>query len=184
MKLIINFLSKLGVDSVSRIIGFVTLPVITRALGPEGYGLYSYLIVILSYFGFFLDFGYLNYGTNKLCEKIDSRIVIGKIISLQLLTVMFSYLVLIIAGYLIFDFNKYILLLIFSFSFIAQIFSIRYYYLACNKLYYNSISELAGQLVYVGAIFFIFIKFPSVLTLIILSVIQTVVTSYFYSSLI
>lgn len=57
MKLIINFISKIGVDSVSRLIGFLTLPIITRALGPEGYGLYSYLFVILSYFGFFVDFG-------------------------------------------------------------------------------------------------------------------------------
>lgn len=179
MKLIINFISKIGVDSVSRLIGFLTLPIITRALGPEGYGLYSYLFVIISYFGFFIDFGYLSYGTNKLCDKTDSRIVIGRIISLQLLTLIITYSVLIIAGYIIFDFDKYILLLIFSVTYISQIFAIRYYYLANNKLYYNSLSELAGQIVYAGLILLVFTKFHSVSVLIIFSVLQTIVTSVF-----
>jgi len=179
LKLIINFISKIGVDSISRLIGFLTLPIITRALGPEGYGSYSYLFVIVSYFGFFIDFGYLNYGTNKLCDKTDSSTVLGKIISLQLLTLIITYSVLIVAGYFIFDSDKYILLLIFSVTYISQIFAIRYYYLANNKLYYNSVSELAGQLVYAGLIFFIFTKFHSVTVLIIFSVIQTLVTSAF-----
>lgn len=166
-------------DSISRLIGFLTLPLITRALGPEGYGLYSYLFVIVSYFGFFIDFGYLNYGTNKLCEKVDSSIVTGKIISLQLLTLIFTYAVMIPAAYFIFDTDKYILILIFSFTYITQVFAIRYYYLANNKLYYNSISELAGQLIYAILIFLIFIKYHSVTVLIIISVIQSLTTSVF-----
>jgi polysaccharide transporter, PST family len=179
LKLLINFISKLGVDSVSRLVGFVTLPVITRYLGPEGYGLFSYLFVIVTYFGFFIDFGYLNYGTNKLCENIDSSIVIGKIISLQLMTAILSLIILIIAGYFFFESEKYVLLLVFSVTFITQIFAIKYYYLANNKLYFNSLSELAGQLIYACLVFTVFIKFPSVLTLIILSVIQLITTSAF-----
>ena len=179
MKLVINFISKLGVDSVSKLIGFITLPLITRALGPDGYGKFTYLFVILSYFGFFIDFGYLSYGTNKLCEKTDSRVVIGKIISLQLLTAIFSYIILIIVAYFFLETGKYILLLFFSSIFISQIFSIRYYYLAGNKLYYNSISELAGQLIYAALIFTVFINHQSVFTLIIVSLVQAYVTAMF-----
>lgn len=179
MKLIINFISKLGVDSISRLIGFITLPLITRLLGPDGYGQFTYLFVVLSYFGFFIDFGYINYGTNKLCDKNESSEVIGKIISLQLLTSVFSFVLLAAVSYFFLDTEKYFLLMIFSSTFIAQIFAIKYYYLAGNKLYYNSISELAGQLVYAGLIFIVFIKYPSVFTLIILSVIQIFTTSLF-----
>lgn len=179
MKLVINFISKLGVDSVSKLIGFLTLPLITRALGPDGYGKFTYLFVILSYFGFFIDFGYLSYGTNKLCEKTDSKVVIGKIISLQLLTAIFSYIILIIVAYFFLETGKYILLLFFSSIFFSQIFSIRYYYLAGNKLYYNSISELAGQLIYAALIFTVFINHQSVFTLIIVSIVQAYVTAMF-----
>ena len=179
MKLILNFVSKLGVDSVSRLIGFITLPLITRLLGPEGYGQFTYLFVILSYFGFFIDFGYINYGTNKLCDKIDSRVVIGKIISLQIITAAFSFIVLLIVSYFFLESDKYILLVIFSATFISQIFSIKYYYLAAGKLYFNSVSELAGQLIYTALIFIFFTSNPSVLFLIIISVIQSFVTAMF-----
>lgn len=179
MKLIINFFSKIGVDFLSRLVGFITLPIITRALGPEGYGQYTYLFIILSYFGFFIDFGYLNYGTNKLCEKIDSTLVIGRIISLQIITTILSVIVLVIVANFFLDSNKYFLLLIFSFIFITQIFSIKYFYLANNKLYYNSISELAGQIIYATLIFLIFAKNPTVLTLVIISIVQGAVTALF-----
>ena len=179
MKLIINFASKLGVDTVSRLIGFVTLPIITRALGPEGYGQFTYLFVILSYFGFFIDFGYLSYGTNKLCEKTDSKIVIGRIISLQLLTTIISFTILCAVSPFFLETEKFILLIIFSATFITQIFSIKYFYLATNKLYYNSVSELAGQIVYTILVFLVFVKYPTVFTLIILTVIQTIITALF-----
>lgn len=179
MRLIINFFSKLGVDSFSRLIGFITLPVITRYLGPEGYGQFSYLFVVLSYFGFFIDFGYINYGTNRLCDKEESSKVIGKIISLQILTLIVSFFSLLLIAYFFLDLNKYVLIVIFSFSFVTQIFSIRYYYLATNKLYYNSIAELCGQLIYALLIFLIFINHPTVYTLIILSLVQSSVTAVF-----
>ncbi|MBS1516838.1 MAG: oligosaccharide flippase family protein [Bacteroidetes bacterium] len=179
MKIIINFASKLGVDTVSRLIGFITLPLITRALGPDGYGQFTYLFIVLSYFGFFIDFGYLNYGTNKLCEKDSSENVIGKIISLQLITALASYAVMVVVAYFFLDTAKYFLLLVFSLTFITQIFSIKYYYLAKNKLYYNSISEFAGQIIYAALVFTVFAARPEVMTLIILSIIQTGVTALF-----
>lgn len=177
MRLLANFFSKTGIDFFSKCIGFITIPIIARALGPDGYGLFSYLFVILSYFGFFIDFGYFNYGINKLCEKIDSKIIIAKIVSLQIILALFSYAILIICAYFIFDSYEYVLLLIFSITFILQIFSIKYYYLADNKLSYNSFSDLIGQIVYAGLVFFLIAKFPSVLMLIVISIIQALSTS-------
>lgn len=177
MRLIINFFSKLGVDLVARLIGFITLPIITRVLGPEGYGQFTYLFVVLSYFGFFIDFGYLNYGTNKLCEKTEPSIVIGKIISLQLLTLFVSFAALIVVSYFFLDFYKYIMILVFSITYVSQVLSIRYYYLAGNRLYFNSFSELCGQIIYAILVFIVFVNYPGVFTLIILSVIQSLTTS-------
>lgn len=175
MRLIINFISKIGVDSFSRLIGFLTLPFITRTLGPEGYGAYSFLFVIVSYYGFFIDFGYLNYGTNKLCEKERSEDVIGRILSLQILTAIASYIVIIISGLVFLERDKFLSILLFSLIFIPQIIAIKYFYLAANKLYYNSIAELSGQVIYAALVFTFFAMKPEINTLIIIAVIQAFV---------
>ena len=176
MRVIINFISKIGVDSISRMLGLLTLPFITRALGPEGYGAFSYLFVIVSYYGFFIDFGYLNYGTNRLCEKERSEDVIGRIISLQIITAAASYLVILVSGLIFLERDKFLSILLFSLIFIPQIIAIKYFYLASNKLYYNSLSELSGQLVYVALVFTLFAVKPSVTTLVIIAIIQALVT--------
>lgn len=163
----------------SRLVGFLTLPLVTRYLGPDGYGSFSYLLVIAAYFGFFIDFGYLNYGTNQLCEKVDSTIVIGKIISLQILTAIFSYASLIIVSYFFLDNYKYLRLIILSLIYISQLFSIRYFYLASNRLYFNSLAELCGQIVYASLVFTVFKNYPTVTVLIVLTVIQSYVISAF-----
>ncbi|MBX7042948.1 MAG: oligosaccharide flippase family protein, partial [Ignavibacteria bacterium] len=176
MRVIVNFISKIGVDSVARLIGFLTLPFITRTLGPEGYGAFSYYFVIASYYGFFIDFGYLNYGTNKLIEKENSEDVISRILSLQILTALLSYSVLLISGFLLFDRDKFLHIFFFSIIFIPQIIAIRYFYLAGNKLYFNSLAELAGQAAYAITVFTVFAADPSVETLIALAVLQALVT--------
>ncbi len=176
MRIIINFISKIGVDSVSRLLGLLTLPFITRTLGPEGYGAFSYLFVIVSYYGFFIDFGYLNYGTNRLCEKERSEDVIGRIISLQIITAIASYTVILISGLIFLEQDKFLNILLFSLIFIPQIIAIKYFYLASNKLYYNSLAELSGQVVYASLVFTFFAVKPSVTTLIIISVIQAFIT--------
>lgn len=179
LRVLINFISKIGVDSVARLIGFLTLPFITRTLGPEGYGAYSYFFVVASYFGFFIDFGYLNYGTNKLCEKESSGEVTGRILSLQILTAVLTYSVLIIAGWFIFDSEKFLSILLFSVIFVPQIIAIKYFYLAGNRLYYNSLAELAGQASYALLVFTVFAAKPSVNTLIAIALIQAFVTGLF-----
>ncbi|MBX7042999.1 MAG: oligosaccharide flippase family protein [Ignavibacteria bacterium] len=176
MRVIVNFISKIGVDSVARLIGFLTLPFITRTLGPEGYGAFSYYFVIASYYGFFIDFGYLSYGTNKLIEKEKSEDVISRILSLQILTALLSYSVLLITGFMLFDRDKFLHILFFSLIFIPQIIAIRYFYLAGNRLYFNSLAELAGQAAYAITVFTVFAADPSVETLIALAVLQALVT--------
>jgi PST family polysaccharide transporter len=175
LRLIINFISKIGVDSFSRLIGFLTLPFITRTLGPEGYGAYSFLFVIVSYYGFFIDFGYLNYGTNKLCEKERNEDVIGRILSLQILTAIVSYIVILISGLIFLEREKFISILLFSLIFIPQIIAIKYFYLAANKLYYNSLAELSGQVIYAALVFTFFATKPEINTLIVIAVIQAFV---------
>jgi len=177
LRYFINFFSKLGVDTISRLLSLVTLPIITRGLGPDGYGQFVYLTVVLSYFGFFVDFGYINYGTNEIFNRKNPSEVVNKIITLRLITTLFSIILIVVVGGLIFAESFYVLLIIFSVNFFFQTFSIKYYYLAENKLYYNSFSELAGQVIFVVSVLVIFIFSANVFTLVLLTVLQTLITS-------
>ena len=177
MRYIINFFSKLGVDTISRLLSLVTLPIITRGLGIDGYGQFVYLTVVLSYFGFFVDFGYINYGTNEIFNRKSPSEVVNKIITLRLITTLFSIILIVVVGGLIFAESFYVLLIIFSVNFFFQTFSIKYYYLAENKLYYNSFSELIGQVIFVVSVLVIFIYSANVLTLILLTLFQTFISS-------
>lgn len=178
MKFILNFMSKLGADAAARAIGFLTVPFITRSLGPEGYGEYTYLFVMTSYIGFFIDFGYLNYGTNRIAEDGDAPGTAGKIISLQILSALITYIVFVSAGFLFLSREVFINTALFSLMFIAQIISVRYIYLSAGRLYYNSLSELIGQLVYAALVFTLFSFSPNVRTLILIALIQAFVTGF------
>jgi len=177
LRYIINFFSKLGVDTISRLLSLVTLPIITKGLGPDGYGQFVYLTVVLSYFGFFVDFGYINYGTNEIFNRKSPSEVVNKIITLRLITTLFSIILIVVVGGFIFAESFYVLLIIFSVNFFFQTFSIKYYYLAENKLYYNSFSELIGQVIFVVSVLVIFIYSANVLTLILLTLLQTFISS-------
>ncbi len=155
----------------------IALPIITRSLGPDGYGKFVYLTIVLSYFGFFVDFGYINYGTNEIFKRKSSNEVVNSIVALRLITALISIVLIFIAGYFLFDESFYVLLLIYSASFFFQAFSIKYYFLAHQRLYYNSLSELVGQVIFVISIFIIFIYSASVFTLVLLTLLQTLISS-------
>lgn len=177
MRYIINFFSKLGVDTISKLLSLITLPIITRSLGPDGYGQFVYLTIVLSYFGFFVDFRYINYGTNEIFNKRKPNDVVNSIVSLLLITALISILFIFIAGYFLFADSFYVLLLIYSASFFFQVFSIKYYYLAHQRLYYNSFSELVSQVFFVISILIIFLYSASVLTLVFLTLLQSLISS-------
>ena len=178
MRYIINFFSKLGIDSISKLLSLITLPIITRSLGPDGYGQFVYLTIVLSYFGFFVDFGYINYGTNEIFNRKSSNEVVNNIVALRLITALISILLIFIAGYFLFPDSFYVLLLIYSASFFFQAFSIKYYYLAHQRLYYNSLSELISQVIFVISILIIFIYSATIQTLVLLTLLQTLISSF------
>ncbi|MBL7127353.1 MAG: oligosaccharide flippase family protein [Ignavibacteria bacterium] len=177
MRYIINFFSKLGIDSISKLLSLITLPIITRSLGPDGYGQFVYLTIVLSYFGFFVDFGYINYGTNEIFNRKSSSEVVNNIVALRLITALISILFIFVAGYFLFPDSFYVLLLIYSASFFFQAFSIKYYYLAHQRLYYNSLSELVSQVIFVISILIIFIYSATIQTLVLLTLLQTLISS-------
>jgi polysaccharide transporter, PST family len=176
-KYILNFISKIGIDAISKIFAIITLPIIARGLGPDNFGLYNYALVIVSYFGLATDWGYTIYGTSEICKGIDEQEIVNKIISLQFLFGVISFLILILLGTFFLNHQIMILVLILSLSFFIQPYIINYYFVAKNKLYFYSLAQFIGQLFFLFMIILIFVKEPSIYYLIIFSVLNNFINA-------
>ena len=174
---IFNFFSKVGLDLVSRFLGIITLPIIARGLGPNGYGKLTYANVIASYFVIFLDFGFTTHGINEIVSKKRTDILVGEIISAQILIVFFSIVINCIISFFLFDFNFSLLVFLFIIGLYLQTFNISYYYIAVKKLYLLSIAQLIGQIIYVALIIFVFGIFKNVISIIIISIFTYLLTA-------
>lgn len=73
---------------------FITLPYLTRVLGPDEYAVRAYSISIINLFVTFIDFGCNAYGTREVARNRDNMEMVRKIVS----TIMMQRVVLAIAG--------------------------------------------------------------------------------------
>ncbi len=177
MKFFINFFSKLGVDTFSKAISVVTLPIITRGLGPEGYGEFIFITIVSAYFGIFIDFGYFLYATNQMSKFPEQSVsIVNKVLSIRFITALFSYF-LVLLSFIFFNISVYAFIVCYSIIYFFQIFKIDFYYISNNKLYYNSFTELAGQIIFLTGILTVFTFYSNIWILIILTLIQLLTVS-------
>lgn len=60
-----NIVYQYGLQAAKYIFPFITLPYLTRVLGPDSYAIKAYVVSVMSFFQVFLDYGFLPYGTRK-----------------------------------------------------------------------------------------------------------------------
>ncbi len=96
---ITNFLSLSVLQIGNYVLPMITLPIISRIIGPEKYGAINYSFAFVGYFIMFINAGFDLYGTRMIIsyegnkEKIDqlfSRITFAKTYSLIVATVVFA----------------------------------------------------------------------------------------------
>lgn len=78
MKLIKNFLWNAGYQVFVLLVPLITIPYISRALGPEGVGINSYTNSIVQYFILFGSLGINTYGNREVAYKRDSKEVLSR----------------------------------------------------------------------------------------------------------
>ena len=76
------------------IFGFVTIPYLTRILGPEVFGVLGFAMAFHAYFCLILDFGFLLSGTKKVAEYADDCIELAKIVSSIIYIKVFLFVIL------------------------------------------------------------------------------------------
>ncbi|WEV54029.1 flippase [Leuconostocaceae bacterium ESL0723] len=71
MKLLKNYLYNTGYQLLAILVPLVTMPYISRVLGPQGLGIYSFTNATISYFVLAANLGLAVYGTNQIAAHRD-----------------------------------------------------------------------------------------------------------------
>ena len=86
------------------IIPFITAPYISRVIGAEGVGIYSYTLAIGTYFTLFAALGTVSYGTREIARNRDDKQKRSKSFwEIEILTIVTSFICILL--WLVFTFN-------------------------------------------------------------------------------
>ena len=110
-----NYIYRLSYEILTLIIPFITTPYVSRVLGADGIGIYSYTYSIMSYFVLFGALGTATYGAREISQHRDDKKESSKLFwEIELMTVITSGICL-IAWFLViifwFDYRYYFLAL-------------------------------------------------------------------------
>ena len=157
-KIFLNFSIRTVGSILSKTLGFITLPFIARAVGPEGFGTYSFIITLITYTAILVEWGYTPYGLRETAKHEDSSSVVNNIINTRFTFGIISMIIGAIAFSIVY-WNKlpFLVDVFIGFGFIvSQIINVDYYYFGKKKMLIPTVSQLSGQIVFViGVLFFI-----------------------------
>ncbi|UNM89970.1 polysaccharide biosynthesis C-terminal domain-containing protein [Vagococcus sp. CY52-2] len=111
------------------ILPIITIPIVSHALGAEGLGIYNYVSSIVSYFILFAGLGLANYGIREIAIVKDNKYKLSmKFWELEIFNIeIISIILLLYFIFLLFVGNK-LFFLISSFSLLATLFDISWFY--------------------------------------------------------
>ena len=168
-KIGMNFSTRIMGNVVNKLIGLVTIPIIARALGPESYGQFSLIMVILSYTALIGDFGFSTYGIRESAKQQNSQGITSQIFSARLTLVLAATLVSTLVVFVIFmgKLNFILIVYIGYIWVIAQGINMDFYYFGIGNMLIPTSSQISGQALYALAVI-LFIKQSTHLALLIL----------------
>lgn len=136
----------------SLLIPFITAPYVSRVLGVEGIGIYSYTQSYSVYFTLFAALGTVTYGTREIARHRDNELERSQIFwEITCLTFLLSTISIVLWGMWIFLNKEYqIYYLALTFSLLGTMFDISWFYAGLEKFKYtilhNCIFKLLGTI--------------------------------------
>ncbi len=162
-KLLVNFSFRSAANLFSKFLGLITLPIITRALGPEAYGNYNLVMIIIQYTSLPMGLmGLRSYGIREIAAKRKSKSYSIEILSLHFTIAVISIIVSLIISYVILKSNTLFFLAI-NFGYIivfARAFDLEFFYVSQKDLVFPTVAKIVGQLFYVAGVI-LFIRNPN-----------------------
>lgn len=149
-KLIFNLTNRLGFVTVGKLISFLTVPLITRALGPEQYGIYSYVVTIAGYAFIFGNWGFLAKGIRDIAKKeLPPTYVVSRILSARITLWAIGGVFTLIVCFLIWGASKLNLFIFFAIlTNLGLAATIDYYFYGIKNTFLPSVSHLFGQIIF------------------------------------
>jgi PST family polysaccharide transporter len=109
-KLIKNTLFLSLVQAVNFVFPLITIPYISRIIGPEGYGIFNYSTAFIGYFTLLIAYGFDLTGTRKIAKADGNKnvinTVISEVLSARILLFLFSIILFVIALYFLGQFKR------------------------------------------------------------------------------
>ncbi len=93
-----NFLSLSLVQFANYVLPVITLPIISRIIGPEKFGVINYIYAFIGYFVLFISYGFDFYGTRYVANNQFSKESINKVFS----TILYCRVLLLLATSILF----------------------------------------------------------------------------------
>ncbi|MFS0988766.1 oligosaccharide flippase family protein [Enterococcus casseliflavus] len=173
MKKIIHNIFYQGIyQLVLVILPVITIPIVSRALGPEGLGLYNYINSVMSYFLLVAGFGIANYGVREIARVRDNKMKLSRVFfELEIFNSLIGLFILIIYLFFSFFMENSKLFFIQSLVIIGTIFDISWFFNGLEEFKSISLSTLFIKLI---SFFLIYLFIQDEKDLILYFIIQSV----------
>ncbi len=154
-----NFVLSTIYQILNLLVPFITAPYVSRVLGAEGIGVYSYTSSVRMYFSMFAALGTVQYGMREIARVRDDKNKLSQIFwEIECLVVLTSSIAIIIWGIWVWKNTQYqIIYLVLSLSLIGTMLDISWFFSGIEQFKYivtrNSIIKILGVF-----LLFIFIK--------------------------
>ncbi len=154
-----NYFFKLSYQILSLIVPLITTPYVSRVLGADGIGIYSYTSSIMTYFTMFASLGTLNYGIREIAQCRDDKEQMSNVFwGIELMTACTTLITLAVWFILICLSSKYrTIFLALTPMLIASAADISWLYTGIEKIHYTVIINFICKLAGVAAVF-VFVK--------------------------
>ncbi|MEQ6206850.1 oligosaccharide flippase family protein [Enterococcus mundtii] len=146
-KVFSNFMYQALYQLMKIIIPIVTIPIVSRILGPNGVGIYNYTYSIVSYFVLFSGLGITLYGSREIArsreDKEEMSRVFWEIFNLKAFLVLINFIVfLIVSSYL--DYSLYFYLQVLSV--VSVLFDVSWFYMGIEDFRRTMLANIASQI--------------------------------------
>jgi len=153
-----NFMFLFVVQFSNYVLPFLVIPLLTRALGMDGYGKYAFYLGIANFLLVFIRFGFEFSATRKISINAENRMKVGEIVGavLQLKLILLVVTLLIYCATILVlkpDTQNKLLLLGGALLLIGQMLLPVWYFQGMQQMKYVTFYTVITKIVYVGALF-------------------------------